>query len=312
MRRILLSLLAFVLVAGVIIGCDANDKKQQNPASDTLKVYTSIYPLYDFAKRVGGDKVTVENIVPPGSEPHDWEPSPQDLAKLTKADIIILSGTGVEHWGDKIINTLDSKKLTVIHAGKSIKLIEGSTSHTDSQKHHQAGDPHVWLDPLNAKIMVEEIFTGLAKIDTENKSYYQTNAIQFQQELDKLHLEYQDNLGKAKTKEFITSHAAFGYLAQRYGLIEIPARGLSAETEPSPADMAAIIELARKKNIDTIFFETLVNPKVSETLASELKADTLVLNPLEGLSEEELAAGENYLSVMRQNLKNLKIALGAE
>lgn len=303
MKRIILNMLALILLAGVAVGCQTNGENQPNQAKDTLKVYTSIYPLYDFAKQVGGTKVQVENIVPPGAEPHDWEPSPQDLAKLTKADVLILSGTGVEHWGDKILNNLDSKKLTVIQAGQRIDLI----GKTNAQS-----DPHVWLDPLNAKIMVEEIFTGLVKADPNNKSYYQANANQLQQALDKLHLEYQGSLTKAKTKEFITSHAAFGYLAKRYGLIEIPVRGLTVESEPSPADMATIVELARQKNIDIIFCETLVNPKVSETLASELQAKTLVLNPLEGLSEQELATGENYLSVMRKNLANLKIALGAE
>ncbi|MEG6523202.1 metal ABC transporter substrate-binding protein [Desulfotomaculum sp. 1211_IL3151] len=311
MKRVILSMLALIFLVPVAIGCQTNGKNQPDQAEDTLKVYTSIYPLYDFAKQVGGTKVQVENIVPPGAEPHDWEPSPQDMVKMTKANVIILSGTGVEHWGDKILNTLDRENITIIQAGQRLNLIEETHAHTDSPEHH-LHDPHVWLDPLHAKIMVDEILTGLVKADPNNKSYYQANANQFQQELDKLHLEYQENLAKTKTKEFITSHAAFGYLAKRYGLIEIPIRGLAAESEPSPADMAAIIELARNKNIDTIFFETLVNPKVSETLASELKAKTLVLNPIEGLSEQELASGENYLSVMRKNLANLKIALGAE
>ncbi|ABO51151.1 periplasmic solute binding protein [Desulforamulus reducens MI-1] len=312
MNRIIVSFLVFFLLTGITTGCGTKQIQEKDDQKDLLRVYTSIYPLYDFAKQVGGNHVIVKNIIPPGSEPHEWEPSPQDVAQMTEADVIILSGTGVEPWADKIITSLDRQKITVINAGQNIQLIPGSMHHHDDKNAGKDGnkDPHVWLDPINAKIMVDNILAGLVKTDMRNKASYEANALQFKAELDKLHEEYQSGLANVSKKEFVTSHSAFGYLAKRYGLIEIPVRGISAENEPSPADMAAIVELARKKNINYIFFETLVNPKVSETIARELKAEVLVLNPLGGLSEQELAAGENYLSVMRHNLKNLKIALG--
>ncbi|MEW6064562.1 MAG: metal ABC transporter substrate-binding protein [Bacillota bacterium] len=341
MKRIIFTFAALFLLSGLLVGCGSTTEEKGPGQQDQLKVYTSIYPLYDFAKRIGGDKIIVTNIIPPGAEPHDWEPTPQDVAQMSNADVLILSGTGVEPWADKVLSVIDQTKVTVVYGGQNIELIEGvkhehnehqdgKEEHDHEQDAHKEGshqeepgkqeehghdhggkDPHVWLDPLNAKVMVDNILTGLSKADEKNKSFYEANAESYKKELDKLHEEYQSGLAQTKIKEFVTSHAAFGYLAKRYGLTEIPVRGLSAESEPSPADMAAVVKLAREKNIKHIFFETLVSPKVSEAIASELKAETLVLNPLEGLSDQEMAGGQDYLSVMRQNLQNLKIALGA-
>ncbi|MEW6697962.1 MAG: metal ABC transporter substrate-binding protein [Bacillota bacterium] len=331
MKRTMLILATLFLFSVFVVGCGSTTEEKSSGQQDQLKVYTSIYPLYDFANNVGGDKIIVKNIIPAGAEAHHWEPSPQDVAEMSKADVIILSGTGVEPWADKVLGAIDQTKVKIIYGGQNIQLIEGAKhkheehdhdhakegvhqSETGKQEedahHHGDKDPHVWLDPLNAKVMVDNILAGLLAVDEKNKAFYQANAEAYKKELDKLHEEYQSALAQTKIKEFVTSHAAFGYLAKRYGLTEIPVRGLSAESEPSPGSMAEIIKLAKEKNIQHIFFETLVSPKVSQAIAGELKAETLVLNPLEGLSDQEIAAGENYQSVMRQNLENLKIALG--
>lgn len=349
MKKFILTLVFLFLFAASITGCGTTAEEKTNNQKEQIKVYTSIYPLYDFAKHVGVDKIILKNIVPAGSEPHAWEPSPKDMAELTKADVLILSGTGMEHWADKVLANIDQSKVTVIYGGKDIQLIEGisheheenrdqdkedhkenvrqdhdhdkdaatsnehkeeNSKHEEHAHDHSGNDPHVWLDPLNAKIMVDNILVGLIKVDEKNSSIYQANAEAYKKELDKLHEDFQNGLASASIKEFVTSHAAFGYLAKRYGLEEIPVRGLSAESEPNPADMAAVVKLAREKNINYIFFETLVSPKVSEVIARELRGETLVLNPLEGLSDEEMAEGKNYLSVMRENLKNLQKALG--
>ncbi|MDO7788619.1 metal ABC transporter substrate-binding protein [Desulforamulus aquiferis] len=347
MKRLVLTLAALFLLAVTIAGCgtSAEDK------DDRIRVMTSIYPLYDLTKNIGGDNVLISNIVPSGSEPHSWEPSPKDMADMTKADVLILSGTGMEPWADKVLANIDQSKVTVVYGGKDIALIDWSghedeeehdhhneahdsdvpEEHSDKHKehehehdqdehqdevtgdghdhHHSGNDPHVWLDPLNAKIMVDNILEGLIKADEKNSSVYRANAEAYKKELDNLHEDFQKGLEGASIKEFVTSHAAFGYLAKCYGLEQIPVRGLNAESEPSPADMAAIVKLAREKNINYIFFETLVSPKVSETIAKEVRGETLVLNPLEGMSDEEMAAGKDYLSVMRENLTNLQKAL---
>lgn len=333
-------LLSFLIIINLFIaGCGTTSSEQNSQPKEQLQVYTSIYPIYEFAKQVGGDKISVKNIIPAGSEPHEWEPSPQIIAEVTKADVLILSGSGVEPWADKVLGVIDQSKVKVIYAGQNIELIEGiahehgeeAGQHEDehqaalpeedkhveeNSKHeeeheHSHKDPHIWLDPLNAKTMVDNILAGLVKVDNKNRSTYEANAAAYKKDLDQLHQEYENGLANVKIKEFVTSHAAFGYLAKRYNLVQVPVRGLTADTEPSPADMAAIVKLAKEKGIKYIFFETLVSPKVSETIASELNGQTLVLNPIESLTDQEIAAGKNYLTVMRENLKNLKIALGA-
>lgn len=340
MRRFIL-IIAILLMCTMFFGCSSASKEQVSEQSDKLKIYTSIYPIYEFTRQVGGDKVQIINVVPAGSEPHEWEPTPKIVAEIVKADVLILSGTGVEPWAEKILKLIDPGKVTVVYAGHNIELIEGIGHHHEDkephdEKHHnhdhdhdtsmekgqeQKGDshrheidgkdPHVWLDPLNAKIMVDNILAGLIKVDEGNRDAYLSNAETFKKGLDLLHEEYQSALASVQLREFITSHAAFGYLAKRYGLIQIPIRGLSAESEPSPANMAAVTKLAKEKEIKYIFFETLISPKVSEAIAREIQGKTLVLNPLESLTDEEIASGKNYLSVMRDNLGNLKIALGA-
>lgn len=324
-------LLSLMLFTGLfIVGCGTTGSEESFEPKEQLQVFVSIYPLYDFAKHVGGDRVSVKNIIPVGAEPHDWEPNPQDIVEMTKADLLILSGSGLEPWADKVLGVIDRNKVTVVYAGQNIPLIKGVPhEHGEDPEHdkdphqeaasaenahheeHADNDPHIWLDPLNAKTMVDNILAGLIKVDGKNEASYVSNAETYKKELDKLHEEYKNGLASVKIKEFVTSHAAFGYLAKRYNLVQVPVRGLTAENEPSPADMANVVNLAKEKGIKYIFFETLVSPKVSEAIASELQGQTLVLNPLESLTDQEMSTGKDYLSIMRENLKNLQIALGA-
>ncbi|WP_003540542.1 metal ABC transporter substrate-binding protein [Desulfotomaculum nigrificans] len=308
MRKLAFILATLLITAGLISGCGAAKPTAQT-GGKKIRVYTSIYPMYDFASQVGRDRIEIKNIVPPGGEPHEWEPTPRDIAEISKADVLIFSGAGMESWRDKVLDTIDKSRVIVVDASQGVPLIQGqkpNDEHTGS-----ATDPHIWLDPLNAKIIVDNITAGLIKADPQNKDFYQANAANYQKELDKLHSEYRTGLKQVQIKEFITSHAAFGYLAKRYGLKQVAVRGLSPEIEPSPADMAAVVKLAREKNIKYIFFEKLVSPKVSQTIANELKAQTLLLDPMGGMTEQDIKEGHGYLYIMRQNLKNLKLALGA-
>jgi len=303
-----LLVLLVVLPAGLLTGCSSGQSKAT--ARDKILVYTSIYPLYDFVGKIGGDKIQLKNIVPSGGEPHEWEPTPRDIAEISKADVLIFCGAGMESWKDKVLGAIDKSKVVVVDASQNVELIEGK--HDEEGHDHPGVDPHIWVDPVNAKTIVNNILAGLIKADGKNRKFYEANAAAYQKELDLLHQEYQTSLANVKNNEFLVSHDAFGYLAKRYGLQQVAVRGLSPEAEPSPADMANIIKMAREKQIKTIFFETTVSPKVSQTIAGELKAETLVLNPMDGLTAEEIAAGHGYLYTMRQNLNNLKIALGAK
>ncbi len=319
-KAIYLAVFIFTL-SFLFSGCSGQQtEKTSHKVDNKLKVYTTIYPLYDFTVNVGGDKVHVRNLVPPGAEPHEWEPAPRQLADILDGNVFIYCGAGLEPWIDKGLNNIDHSKLVVVDASACIELREIS----DNEDNHEHGnknkekysadkvDPHIWLDPLMAKQIVNNIKDGLAEADPANRDYYEANAAKYRAELDLLHNDYINSLENAPRKSFVTSHAAFGYLANRYGLKQISIRGISPEVEPTPSRIAEIIKLVKKENIDYIFFESMVNPKVSEVIAAEAGADVMVLNPLGSLTQNEINAGKNYLSVMRENLANLKLALGVK
>ncbi|MDR2770418.1 MAG: zinc ABC transporter substrate-binding protein [Clostridiales Family XIII bacterium] len=281
-----------------------------------LSVYASFYPMYDFTVKIGGDKVSVTNMVPAGTEPHDWEPAAADLAGLEAADVFICNGAGMEHWAEDILDVLQNKDLIVAEASAGISLLEGRDEHGDEEEaaeeeeHEDEGyDPHVWLDPLNAKRETENIKNALVSADPDNAAYYEANYEKYAAELDALDAAFREALSPLPNKDIIVAHEAFGYLCAAYGLKQVPIEGLSPDSEPDPAKMAEIIDFAQEHALKVIFFEELVSPKVAEAVAEAVGAETKVLSPIEGLSDEDLAAGGDYFSVMHQNLEALKLAL---
>ena len=292
-----------------------------------LKVMASFYPMYDFATKVGGDKVEVTNMVPAGTEPHDWEPAATDIKNLEDADVFIYNGAGMEHWTEDVQNSLDNKDLTVVEASKGLPLLEGKEEEedesadsdsaenadkedsSDSESEEVTYDPHVWLNPLNAKTEMENIKNAFVEADPDNKDYYEQNYETYAEKFDQLDQEYKDGLSNTKSKDLITSHEAFGYLCQAYGLNQVGIEGLSPDSEPDASRMDEIIKFAKENNVKTIFFEEHVSPKVSETIADEIGAKTAVMNPIEGLTDDEISAGEDYFSVMESKLKTLEEAL---
>ena len=286
--------------------------------ADKVKVIATIYPVYEFTCQVGGDKVDVTMLIPPGAEPHDWEPTGKDLAKIKNAKLFLYNGGGIEPL-DKLLHKDVIGSAVAVELSKGIQLIKGirkEEGHDDGHGHsHSSGhgseekDPHVWLDPEYAKIEVENIANALSDIDPANKEYYRQNARTFQAELTKLHNEYISALASVARRDIVTTHAAFQYLAQRYKLNQIPVMGLAPDAEPTPEKLAAIVKFCREKQVTTIFFESLVSPKIAQTIAKETGAKLLVLNPVDGLTEEDLKKGKNYLSIMRENLENLQTAL---
>ncbi|MBM7854781.1 zinc transport system substrate-binding protein [Desulfohalotomaculum tongense] len=291
---------AVVILMLALAGCTSKSVGETGSrGEDKIKVYTTIYPLYDFTRAVGGDKVEVVNLIPAGQEPHHWEPTPAVMKDLAKADLLIYNGAGMEAWLDKIIDAYPN--LRTVDSSKGIELIAGD--------HHHSYDPHIWLDPLNAKQQVRNILAALVEADPGSRDYYQKNAQSYLAELDKLDQEYRQALRDVRVRKFIVSHASFGYLAKRYGLEQVAVRGMFAEAEPGPKTMKEIVDITRKLGIKHVFYESLVSPKVSEVIAREAGVDTLCLNPLGALTEEEMSAGKNYLSIMRENLNNLRLAL---
>jgi zinc transport system substrate-binding protein len=298
----------------VLAGCgsDSSSGGAGKDGGKKLKIVTTFYPMYEFSKQVAGDNADVTVLVPGGTEPHDWEPTPKDIAKITDADVFVYNGAGFESWVPDVLGNLQGSKVKVVEATKDIPLLQGGAE--DAQQHvkeHKAAgtDPHVWLDPVLAQQEVANIAAGLAEKDSAHADQYKKNAEGYAAKLKELDASFQSGLASAKGKEFVTAHQAFGYLAKRYSLTQEPIAGLDPEQEPSAAEMANIVKFAKEHQVKTIFFETLVSPKVAETVAREIGAKTDVLNPLEGLTEEEKAKGLDYVGVMKGNLEALKKAL---
>lgn len=278
----------------MIAGCE--------PAPPPAKplVVATIYPLWEFSRQVAGDRAEVVSLVPAGVEPHDWEPVPRDVSQVQRAAVFVHTGTDLDAWAEKLLADLGGRRGVVVNArdGLSVLTVAGVV------------DPHLWLDPSLARAQVLAIAAGLEQADPAGRATYAENARTFVAHLDGLDQEFTAGLAACARREIVTSHAAFAYLARRYRLTQIPVMGLSPEAEPSPADLAAIVRTARRLKVTHVFFETLVSPRLAETLSRELGATALPLNPIEGVSPAEAAAGAGYLTLMRANLVNLRAALG--
>ncbi|HEX4996099.1 MAG TPA: zinc ABC transporter substrate-binding protein [Methylomirabilota bacterium] len=287
-------LLSLALVLLALAGC--------GPAAPPAKplVVATIYPLWEFARQVAGDRAEVVSLVPAGVEPHDWEPAPRDVSQIQRAAVFVHTGTGLDGWAEKLLADLTGRRGVVVNArgGLGLLTVGGVT------------DPHVWLDPTLARVQVLAIAGGLELADPAGHAVYAENVKAFIARLDALDLEFAAGLADCARREIVTSHAAYAYLARRYRLTQVPVMGLAPEAEPSPADLAAIVRTARRLKVTHVFYETLVSPRLAETLSREIGATPLPLNPIEGMSPAEAAAGTSYLELMRANLANLRTALG--
>ncbi|MCD1257699.1 zinc ABC transporter substrate-binding protein [Paenibacillus athensensis] len=311
--------LAFTALSAVLLsGCSAGSSPAStNPAAGSaskLKVVTTFYPMYEFTKQVAGDHADVIGLIPAGAEPHDWEPSAKDMAQLKDANLFVYNGI-VEGWAEKALESTPNDKRVVVEASKGLDLMEGLPEEEEEAEHdkqEEGGkilDPHVWLDPTLAQKEVAAIQAGLTKADPAHKDDYQKNADAYMAKLKKLDEAFKSDLKNVKSKDFVTQHAAFGYLAKDYGLKQVPISGLSPEQEPSPEKMAEVIKFAKENQVKTIFFETLVDPKIAQTIAKEIGAKTDVLNPIEGLTDDDKKNNLDYIGIMENNLKALKKAL---
>ena len=276
-----------------------------------VKVVASFYPIYDFVQKIGGDRVEVSSIIPPGVEPHDWEPTIQQRLEAESSDMIVYNGAGFEKW----IEEIDAKFR--VDTSEGLELLEGSSEggdHKTSASGHtdlnENADPHIWLDPILAKYQIEKIRDGLIKIDPANTNYYNGTAKKFIAELDSLDAFIRSELSNCDKIDFIAFHNAFTYFSNRYGLNQHSVYGVSPEGDILPQRLQEIIKLSRELNIDTIYAEDLVDPRLVNVIATEIpNGKVLILSPIEGIDEEEQKAGKGYIDKMRQNIENLKVGL---
>jgi zinc transport system substrate-binding protein len=268
-------------------------------SSDGRTIVAAFYPLAWVADEVAADDVEVANLTPPGAEPHDIELTASDVERVREADVVLLLGQG---FMPALEDAVEGHQHAVdLLAGQRLRAAGDEQAHEEPDGSEPTRDPHVWLDPIRlasiAGTIAEELGDPAAAADVVNR-------------LEELHEEFSTGLAKCERREIVTSHAAFGYLADAYGLHQIALSGLSPEAEPSPRALEALVEEVREEGATTVFFESLVSPRLAETVAREAGVEAAALDPLEGLGEDELAAGEDYISIMRANLEALRAALG--
>jgi zinc transport system substrate-binding protein len=303
---------ATAAVTALLLAACGSSGDDAAAAEDGVSVEAAFYPLQWAAERVGGDRVDVSSLTPPGAEPHDLELTPQDVASLSEADLVVyLEGfqpaldDAVVEAGDAAWDAGDAADLSLTAAAHEDESEEEHAGHADEEG---AVDPHFWLDPTRLADVGDALADRLAEVDPDGADTYRDNAAALRTDLEALDAEMQQGLAQCAVTTLVTSHDAFGYLADRYGLEVVGVSGLSPSTEPSPSQLAEISTLVRERGVTTVYTETLVDPAVAETVAEEAGVQTAVLDPIEGLSDE--SAGDDYLAVMRADLATLQEGQG--
>lgn len=301
-------------------GATGTQTSQQTASSSsaqgTMSVSASFYPIAFFAEQIGQEHVNVLQVTPSGVEPHDFDPSAQQLARVNDAKVFLMNGAGVDSWGDKIIDDLKQSGTVTVRMTDTISPMggfneEGFTDPTQppSSEFSAVPDPHIWLDPVNAEKEAALIRDAFITADPVHADAYTSNADSLLASLRALDQEYRSGLAHCAINDVVVSHNAFRYMAQEYGFRTLAISGLTPDEEPSAQRIAELANFAKKNGIKYIFFETLVSPKLSQTVADEIGAQSLVLDPLEGLTDAEAAHGDNYITLMKNNLQNLRTAM---
>ena len=302
--------LAILVLIGLLVlaGCSAPQKTTQQPVqNEKISVAATFYPLYDLTKSIIGDKGTVYSIVPAGVEPHDYEPNPSEFTKLSNSEAFVIMGIEFAEFEEDLGNVNPNAKIISASTGISLLKAEEEEGHEEeeAEDEHTGEDPHIWLSPRNAQKMALNIMTGLIEGNPSNGEYYLQNGQKLIDDLKALDQEFKAGLASCDKDVILVNHNAFSYLARDYGFSTIEISGLEPETEPTPKQLAKLIEEAEEHDIKYVFYEELVDSRIARTIAEEVGAQTLELNPLEGTSDPSAT----YFSLMRKNLANLEVAL---
>lgn len=297
MRRVHAAFIGLAVSLGAACGGGGGE------AGGRTEVVAAFYPLFEAAQRVGGDAVQVRNLTPAGSEPHDLELNSRQVDQIEDAAVVLFLGRGFQPALEKAAGRAKGTKVDVLNGLGALRPAGAGDDKLDV-------DPHVWLDPTLLKAIVVQVAGALATADPANRAAYEANARTYSAELDDLDAAFAAGLATCERRVIVTAHAAFGYLAARYNLAQDAIAGLEPESEPSPQRLADLARKVRADGTTTVFYETLVSPKVAESLAREAGVRTAVLDPLEGLTGADAKAGRTYVSGMRENLAALRQALG--
>ena len=308
MKRLLFGAILFAVLS-IVCACQKNEPPSSQPKK--LRVVTTLFPLYDFARNIGGDKIDLTLLLPPGIEPHSFEPRPDDLVRISKADLFVFTSEQMEPWAMKLIKGVAAESLLVVDTSKGTRLLKGGAANEHEGEQGAGGmDPHIWLDFANARIMVDNMATGMAAKDPANREYYAARAAAYKAELQKLDDEFRTGLANCGKREFLHGgHYAFGYLAKRYGLTYHSAQAVNPDAEPTPAKIAGLLKQMRGHDLRFVYSEELLSPRSAEMIAKESGAKILMLHGAHNISKDELASGATFISLMKRNLENLRTGL---
>ena len=290
-----------------------------------LVVVTTLFPLYDFARSIGGDKAEVSLLLPPGVEPHSFEPRPGDLMRIHKADIFVYTGDFMEPWAAVLVKGARKDGPLIVDSSRGVALEQGAdegrtktgarTGAAPAPEGAHAGaahsaDPHIWLDFGNAQVMVDNILAAFVAKDPANRAFYEKNAQSYKARLAVLDEEFRKGLASCTTRLFVHGgHYAFSYLARRYGLTYVSVYGLTPDAEPSVSRLAWLVDEMRRSGVKYVFYEELIQPRMAETLARETGAALLPLNGGHNVTRDQMEKGVTFITIMESDLKNLRKGL---
>lgn len=316
----------YLLLAAAMIlllsGCSnkASDESEST-STEKLNVYTTVYPLQYFTERIGGDLVDVQSIYPPGTDEHVFEPTQKDMMALSKADLFFYIGLGLEGFVQKTEKTLQNEQVHFVAIADAIDPEELEEGHSHDHEHEEHGeeeeehhdesavDPHVWISPYLSTLLAEKIKEELSDELPEHAAQFEENYNELYDELEALDRQYKMMADESPNKTFFVSHAAFGYLANTYGLEQLAVSGLDSQNEPSQKQLASLVKEAKEQDIHYILFEQNVSSKLAEVIQKEMNAETLTLHNLSVLTDEDIKNKEDYFSLMERNLQVLEKAL---
>lgn len=301
-----------LVITLLLTGCSSLKPDSNN---GRIHVITSLFPQYDFVREIAKDKVDVSLLLPPGVESHSFDPTPSQIIAITKSDLFIYTNKEMEPWIDKIVENVKGERPLIVDSSLGIQyIVEQHTNNEPDNHSDNLVDPHVWLDPLNAKIMLVNILNALISIDPDNEAFYRTNANDYLIQLDELNNEFTDIFTSTTNNTIVYGgHFAFGYLASRFHLnILSPYTGFSPDSEPTANAIAELIKIVKEKHIKIIFYEELIDPKVARVISSQTNTEAMLLHGAHNLTAQEMKDHLTYISIMKENARKLKEALSYE
>lgn len=316
MKQTLAKILTIILMMGCVFSFSACSKDDKDN-NEKITIVTTLFPQYDFARQIAGDKAEVTMLLNPGTESHDYDPTPSDMIKINNADLFIYTGKYMEAWAADILDSVDNKELDILDVSKNITLHkttedeEHEHEENESEEHIHEYDPHIWTSPKNAIIMLNNILEELIKIDSENEEYYRNNAENYIKQLEELDSEFKDIVAHSEYNTiYFGGRFAMLYFVEEYGLNYVSAfDSCSSETEPGAKLVTKIVDDMKKNGAGVVYYEELASTKTAQAIADEIGGEILLLHSCHNVSSDDFNNGVTYISIMKQNAENLKIGL---